>query len=432
MLCYSSLHPNWDYQTPTEENQLLHISEALDTISLNHYRRTYKSFDTLEHQGIFLGNGAFLVAMLQPDPTAPLCQVDYNWPQRVTDAAKTTLRASLWYAYTVGGRLYLLVCCPRLTEQDPEADRVLTELRASFDALADALLPSAPALRIMVSDFQFEAAGIFRCFNALHHALDYYDFCSQQKTVIHLDSEQALHGAFAEDLSLYRQLSIQMADLLNHDTESNIAEIICDHIIAASAPTIESIHHHVQLFMLTFTDYLGSSGLVDTSYIQNHRITYRVFQFETEAEFRQNMQTLVHELQKQHQILRAVGRQQRIQSIREYIEQNITVPSLTVGQLSEHFGISTTLINKQFRYYYGLSPYQFIQKTRLLKAQALIRQNPNWSLGKIAESAGYSDLSTMYRAFQRHGDVTPGAFKLTVQSANDFPQNTADASQTLS
>lgn len=417
MLCYSSLHPDWDYQTPTEENQLLHISEALDTISLNHYRRTCKSFDMLEQQGIFLGNGAFLVAMLQPDPAAPLCQTDDNWPQRVVAAAKISLHTPLWYAYTVGGRLYLLVCCPRLTEQDPAANSLLSQLRASFDALADILLPSAPALRIMVSDFQYESAGIFRCFNALHHALDYYDFRSQQKTVIHLDSEQALHGAFAEDLSLYRQLSIQMAELLNRDTESNIAEIVCDRIISASAPTIESIHHHVQLFMLTFTDYLGSSGLVDTSYIQNHRINYRAFEFETEVQFRQNMHILIQELQKQHQVLRAVGRQQRIQSIREYIEQNITVPSLTVSQLSEHFGISSTLINKQFRYYYGISPYQFIQKTRLLKAQALIRQDPGKSLGKVAEAAGYSDLSTMYRAFQRHGDITPGAFKLTVQAA---------------
>lgn len=421
MLCYSSLHPDWDCFHPTSSSDWMDISILLDAVSLNHYRKTKPCFDALERHGVFLGNGGFLAALLQPAPTAPLGCDDTNFPQLVIQAAQTYIQAPLWYCYTVGGRLYLLVCCPRLTEQDPAAAETLTTLQDSFTQLANALLPSTPALRILVSDFQFEAAGLFRCFNLLHHALDYYDFRLQVEPVVYLDSEQALHGAFAEDLSLYRQLSMQMAELLNRGADADIAKIICDRIISASAPTIESIHHHVQLFMLTFTDYLGSSGLVDTSYIQNHRINYRAFEFENEAEFRQNMNTLVQELKKQHQVLRAVGRQQRIQHIREYIEKSIVDPSLTVSCLSEHFGISTTLMNKQFRYYYGLSPYQFIQKTRLLKAQALIRANPNWPMGKIAEHAGYSDLSTMYRAFQRHGHVTPGAFKETVQTS--LPQD---------
>lgn len=418
MLFYSSLHPEWDYTTPTVENQLLQISEALDTVSLNHYRSSRDCFDMLERQGIFLGNGAFLVAMLQPDPKAPLWRAPLQWPQTVTAAAKAALHAPLWYCYTVAGRLYILLCFPRLPEQDPAVPTVLQEIYHDFDNLAAQLLPLAPALRILVSDFQFDAAGIFRCFNALHHALDYYNFRSKQETVIRLDTERALHGAFADDLNLYRQLSIQVAELLGKDTEEDIAGIICDRIISGSAPTIESIHNHIQLFMLTFTDYLGSSGMVDSSYIKSHKINYRAFEFETEADLRQNMQTLVAELKKQHRVLRAVGRQQRIQSIREYIEQNISVPSLTVGLLSERFGISTTQLGKQFRYYYGLSPYQFLQKTRLLEAQALIRKHPDWPLSKIAEAAGYSDLSTMYRAFQRHGDVTPGAFKETVQAGH--------------
>ena len=416
MLFYSSLHPQWDYSTPTIENQLLQISEALDTISLNHYRSSRDCFDMLERQGIFLGNGAFLVAMLQPDPAAPRWHSPLQWPQQVTAAARQALRAPLWYCYSVAGRLYILLCFPRLTEQDPAVPATLREVYDTFASLAERLLPTAPALRMLVSDFQFDAAGIFRCFNALHHALDYYDFRSQQETLIYLDTERALHGAYADDLNLYRQLSVQIADLLGRDTEEHISDLICTQIIDRSAPTIESIHHHVQLFMLTFTDYLGSSGMVDSSYIKRHRINYRAFEFETEADFRKTMQTLISELQKQHHVLRSVGRQQHIQSIRTYIQQNISDPGLTVGQLSDRFGISTTQLGKQFRYYYGLSPYRFLQRTRLLEAQALIRKHPSWPLAKIAEAAGYSDLSTMYRAFQRHGDVTPGAFKETVQT----------------
>ena len=416
MLYYAALHPQWDCFHNVPEADLPAIGNLLDTISLNHFRKTVPCFDALEQHGIFLGDGGFLVALVQEDPAAPVSPGDTDFPRRLVRAARQSLRTPLWYCYTVGGRLYLLICCPRLSEQDPGLSARLSALREDFSKLTAQLLPDAPALRILVSDIQFGAAGIFRCFNNLHHALEYYDFRTEKEPLRYLDTEQALHGAFAESLSLYRQLSVQIAELLNRETEEHIAAIICDRIIAGSAPTMESIHHHVQLFMLTFTDYLGSSGLVDSSYIQNRRIHYRAFAFETEADFRRTMQTLMAELKRQHRVLRAVGRGQHIQRIREYILEHITTPNLTVAQLSEHFCISTTQLGKQFRHYYGLSPYQFIQRSRLLEAQGLIQKHPDWTMAKIAEAAGYSELSTMYRAFQRHGGMTPGALQATVRA----------------
>lgn len=416
MLYYAALHPQWDcFQDPAGP-ELSAIGNLLDTISLNHVRNTGPCFDALEQYGIFLGGGGFLVALVQEDPAAPISPAGTDFPRQLVRAAGQSFRAPLWYCYTVAGRLYLLICCPRLSEQDPELSGRLSQLREDFSDLTQQLLPAAPALRVLVSDMQFGEAGIFRCFNNLHHALDYYDFRTEKAPLRFLDTEQALHGAFAESLSLYRQLSVQIAELLNRESEAHIAAIICDRIIAGSAPTMESIHHHVQLFMLTFTDYLGSSGLVDSSYIQTHRIQYRAFAFETEADFRRTMQTLMAELKRQHRVLRAVGRGQHIKRIREYILEHITTPSLTVAQLSEHFGISAAQLGKQFRRYYGLSPYQFIQHSRLLEAQELIRKHPSWTMAKIAEAAGYSDLSTMYRAFQRHGGMTPGALQATVRA----------------
>ena len=109
MLYYSSLHPDWDYQSSVPNEPLGKISEALEVISLNHYRRTGAYFDDLERWGIFLGNGGFLVAMLQSAPRSPLQQEAGDWPRLVAEAAKSTLQTPLWYCYTVAGRLYLLI-----------------------------------------------------------------------------------------------------------------------------------------------------------------------------------------------------------------------------------------------------------------------------------------------------------------------------------
>ena len=133
--------------------------------------------------------------------------------------------------------------------------------------------------------------------------------------------------------------------------------------------------------------------------------------FERELELRGNMALILEELHRQNRTLRSIGRQKRIQSIREYVASHITDPELTAAQISDLFQIGTAQISKQFRYYYGVSLHSFIGRSRFQQAEELIRQHPDWSMRKIAESAGYTDLSTMYRAFRALGDITPGALR---------------------
>ena len=192
---------------------------------------------------------------------------------------------------------------------------------------------------------------------------------------------------------------------------SALADQICDTILGNCVPSMESIHHHTQIFMLTFTEYLGGAGLVDAAYIRSRQIVYRAMEFERETEFRLNMRALILELHRQNQTLRRIGRQKRIQTIREYVEQHISDPELTVGKISERFRIGAPQAARQFRYYYGVSLYRFLQQTRYQYALQLIGAHPEWSTRQVAQAAGYSDLSTMYRAFHTFGDVTPGALR---------------------
>lgn len=123
------------------------------------------------------------------------------------------------------------------------------------------------------------------------------------------------------------------------------------------------------------------------------------------------MQELVEELRRQHRILRAIGRQKRIQTIREYVELHITDPELSVSQISDHFQISTAQIAKQFRYYFGVSLHRFLQQIRFQTAQNLIEAHPDWAMAQVSQASGYTDLSTMYRAFRQLGNITPGALR---------------------
>lgn len=412
MLYFSSIHPEWDCLGEFAGSERgRRISELLEAVAMNHHRNTGGCFAELERLGVILGNGAFAAVLLQREPFGAVDAMDSDWVRQVTGAASEMLSAPLWYCFSVSGRVYILCCYLRLSEGSPEAPGAARQLLADFTAIQEAL--DRPALRIILSDLQFGETGIFRSFNNLHHAMEYYDFRSACRSPIQLNSEEQLHGAFIEDMSVYRQLSVEVAEQLSRG-EVPVGEIagqVCDRLLQNSVPSMESVHHHIQIFMLTFTDYLGQTGLVDASYMSRRQIVYRAMGFERERELRESMRALLEELRQQNRTLRKIGRQKRIQSIREYVETHITDPELSPAQISDIFGVSTAQISKQFRYYYGVSLHRFLQQTRLQEAAALLRDHPDWSMRRIAAAAGYTDLSTMYRAFRALGNVTPGALR---------------------
>lgn len=414
MLFYCSMHPNWDYfgAFPKTEKCRV-ISQLLETVATTHYRNTGACFAALERQGIFLGNGAFKTILVQKNPFGQFDPLDTVWTHAVADAAAACLDVPVWYGISMGGKLYILCCFPRLTEGSPGGLDAEHSVLNACQTMQTILQPDGCPLRIIASDIQYEESGIFRTFNGLAHALDYYDFRTEQRSPIHLNSEDQLHGALIGDLSVYRQLSVVIAQQLSRSPffPEAVANQVCDALIENSVPSMESIHHHVQIFMLTFTEYLGSSGLVDAAYMSRHKIVYRSMAFERERELRSNMATILEELHRQNRTLRTIGRQKRIQAIREYVEAHITDPELTAAQISDLFQIGAAQVAKQFRYYYGVSLHRFIGQARFQRTEDLLRQHPDWSMRKIAGAAGYTDLSTMYRAFHALGDITPGALR---------------------
>lgn len=416
MLYYSALQPQQDWQDPSVAGQRHRISTLLSAVTMNHYRNTGGCFDALEQEGIILGCGGFEAALLQSDPLGPM-ESNPDWARQMVEKLKEHLPFPLWYCFSVNGRLYVLLCFPRLQEHDEKCRTIQEKIFTSFQKIKAELLPRYPKLRILLSDLQYGTSGVFHCFNNLYHAMEYYDFRTAGDPLIQLDSEAQLHDAFIADLSAYRQFSVSIAEQLVREncSVSETAHRVMNAILQNSVPSMESIHHHIQIFMLTFTDYLGSSGLVDASYLRRHHIVYRAMAFETEAQLRALMESLLEELRKQHRMLLALGRQKRTQSIREYAEQHITEPDLTVTRISQVFGVSAAQLAKQFRYYYGVSLHRFLQQSRFYLAQSLIEAHPAWSMQQVAEAAGYTDLSTMYRAFRQFGDITPGALKASVR-----------------
>lgn len=413
MLLYNSLRAQTGRPQPEAESQLLVVSELLELITVNHYRSTAECFQALEQQGIFLGNGGFLSAVVWRYRGAAFQYSDLPFLRKLLEEAEKHLHAPVWYAYTCQGRLCFLFCYPRVQPSKEAGNRITGGVLEDFAAFRDRLRELAPELRVMVGNVDFGEQSIYLTANALNHAVEYVEFRREQFQLLHPVMEDQLYKAFVTDFSAYRKFAIQLTDRLISPT-CNLTELVnssLDTILLNCAPSIESLHHHLQIFMLTFTDYLGSSGVVNASFLARHQITSRIMHFESEEALRRQLQELLTEILRQHHTLSGVGKQQRILEIRDYVNQQLSDPELTVNQVADRFSVAPSLLTSQFRHYFGITLHQYIQRERQRLARDLLVQDPSLTLQQAATAAGYTDVSTMYRAFRKFEGISPGVLK---------------------
>lgn len=413
MLLYDSTH---GFTTPVkaeERERLFQCSDLLSLITTNHYHRASGCFTALECMSVFLGNGCFQIGVLWALGAQVFREPDPAVLHGVLEQVREVIHAPIWYAYTCGGRLYFLLCYPRLRPGEPDCEQIAKTNVADFEMLQSQV--KEDGLRVLASDLCRGEAEIYLMTNSLRHAIEYAEFRGGAFDSVYIRMEEQLHKAFVEDLSSYRILATQITDAIRlPDCDSAVlAQEIGGHIIANSSASMESVHHHLQIFVLSFTDYLGSSGTVNASFLSHRRITTKIMRFEREEEMIQRLREILDEIRQQFQRLETAGRQNQILLIRDYVDAHITDPALTVGYVAEQFRAAPSHLTAQFQRYFGVTLYKYIQRERLNHCRALLKSAPSMTVEELAAASGYTDLSTMYRAFKRYEGTTPGALRIT-------------------
>ena len=101
--------------------------------------------------------------------------------------------------------------------------------------------------------------------------------------------------------------------------------------------------------------------------------------------------------------------ERRITAALRRIERTPQAP-LTLAALAAEAGLSAFHFLRTFRQVAGLTPHQFLLRTRLHRAALLLRHRPD-AITDIAYDCGFNDLSTFNRRFRRLMGVTPGAWR---------------------
>jgi AraC family transcriptional regulator len=105
--------------------------------------------------------------------------------------------------------------------------------------------------------------------------------------------------------------------------------------------------------------------------------------------------------------------ERRISAALRYIESSVD-ESLSIAGLAQVAAMSPYHFLRTFRALVGMTPHQFILYTRMKRAAISLRRTHE-NISAIAFAAGFGDLSTFNRRFQRIFGLSPGAFRAQSQ-----------------
>lgn len=94
-----------------------------------------------------------------------------------------------------------------------------------------------------------------------------------------------------------------------------------------------------------------------------------------------------------------------IARIEEHIQRNLA-RRITVAELAQVACLSPSHFHAQFKDCVGLTPHQYLLKSRLDRASRLLRESP-LPLVRIAEECGFSSQSALTTATRRYLGLTP-------------------------
>lgn len=118
-------------------------------------------------------------------------------------------------------------------------------------------------------------------------------------------------------------------------------------------------------------------------------------------------QTAAASIERHKQI---IAKDDLVQNILLYIEDNYTSIQFSLQQVSDHFLLSVTSLGKRFKLHTGKTIMEHVDQLRIAKAKELLARS-DLQLKEIVERVGYCDVSSFIRKFKQKTGMTPGQYR---------------------
>ncbi|WP_034446802.1 response regulator transcription factor [Butyrivibrio sp. AE2032] len=104
---------------------------------------------------------------------------------------------------------------------------------------------------------------------------------------------------------------------------------------------------------------------------------------------------------------------EKVRSAREYVKENFSDPELSLAQTADHIHVSVPYLSKIFKEETGDSFQSYLQRLRLSKAMAMLKDEDNLIV-EIASSCGYSSQHYFSTAFKKELGMSPADYRKSV------------------
>lgn len=119
---------------------------------------------------------------------------------------------------------------------------------------------------------------------------------------------------------------------------------------------------------------------------------------------------IIEDLFRQRSALQLSDRQQLCEDIVQHIRDNFSDPAFCLSDLARLFCVSERFAHNAIQSLTGMNFSSFLSLTRMQEAARLLRETDE-SIQQVAARCGYPAISTFYRNFKKHYQVTPAEYK---------------------
>lgn len=398
------------------------VSQYYDTLLHRPECITEELLQTLEVNGVIFGDDdAAVLAMvysLEESAVSDGSQAPRNRRYDLLQEAvhKSLNRKCIHYCFPADGWLTCLVSFPRLkTTPVMHQQNIITMLYLSAEELKQELEPVLQSrVSVAIGNLIYGVSQIPASYASATDLLQYNSFLeTSDYDILMAPTPEVLNRAVDEissaNLALYRMITSAGAGV-----ELNKLRPLFDRAIEAavaySAHSLRQFQKNVFSVLQAVISNLIGAGHIPATFSEESDILYRMINAPTRRELGQIIDDLWQLLEQYHTIQQPAAQPDKVDAIKRYLDENYADFNISVAALAEMAGMSQPTLSIQFKKRCGVSLTDYITELRLGRAKQLI-QNTELSIAQIAAQAGFGSLPSIYRAFRKYENISPGQLR---------------------
>ena len=371
-------------------------------------------FVSMEIDGMYLGEGGFVVMLLEPSMGASAPEYLDTCQHLVRQLHQHLRRFAIHYIDVQHGRVACLLAFPRLEKRTAEAADTLAQLHTIAGNLcAEFSEQEQINLLWVISNMEFGTGGIRTAYSEVCDFLQYQAFMGNHRGVwVLFDTEEATQSQMDENLFLSDSAEKVSQLLCSGNQEDALTQLsmAVDYCIRA----VPCFFPMMRMRLLTLFDHLILAILRENhvlrSFLQQQDILTELLMAPTEQALQAQIHAFWSDLIGHMAVLEAQPGIRWVSRVDEYITEMSVDPNLSVSQIALHFQLPQPTLSGRYKQYAGKNITDKIHAVRIRHARQLL-QSSGTTLSDIAQQVGYGSLATMNRAFRKYEGIAPSQLR---------------------